>query len=39
VIGGVPQFAVSALVLVLLLYTVVLVGAVLPSARTAVESA
>ena len=39
VIGGVPQFAVSALVLVLLLYTVVLVGALLPSARTVAESA
>lgn len=39
VIGGVPKFAVSALVLVLLLYTVVLVGALLPSARTVAESA
>jgi hypothetical protein len=39
VIGGVPKFSVSALVLVLLLYTVVLVGALLPSARTVPESA
>ena len=39
VIGGVPKFAVSALVLVLLLYTVVLVGALLPSGRAAAESA
>jgi hypothetical protein len=39
VMGGVPKFAVSALVLVLLLYTVVLVGALLPGARTVPESA
>jgi hypothetical protein len=39
VIGGVPKFAVSALVLVLLLYAVVLVGALLPGARTVPESA
>jgi hypothetical protein len=39
VMGGVPKFAVSALVSVLLLYTVVLVGALLPDARTVPESA
>ena len=39
VIGGVPKFAVSSLVLVLLLYTVVLIGAMLPEARTVPESA
>jgi hypothetical protein len=39
VIGGVPKFAVSALVLVLLLYLVVLIGALLPSGRTVPESA
>jgi hypothetical protein len=39
VIGGVPKFAVSALVLVLLLYTVLLVGALLPGVRTVPESA
>ena len=39
VIGGVPKFAVSALVLVLLLYVVVLIGALLPSGRTVPESA
>jgi hypothetical protein len=39
VIGGVPKFAVSALVLVLLLYTVVLIGALLPRGRTVPESA
>ena len=39
VIGGVPQFAVSALVLVLVLYTVVLIGAFLPGGRTVPESA
>ena len=39
VIGGVPKFAVSALVLVLLLYTVVLIGAFLPGGRTVPESA
>ena len=39
VIGGVPKFAVSALVLVLLLYVVVLIGALLPGGRTVPESA
>jgi len=39
VIGGVPKFAVSALVLVLLLYTVVLIGAFLPGRRPVPESA
>ena len=39
VIGGVPKFAVSALVLVLLLYTVVLIGALWPGGRTVPESA
>jgi hypothetical protein len=39
VIGGVPKFAVSVLVLVLLLYAVVLIGALLPGARTVPESA
>ena len=39
VIGGVPKFAVSALVLVLLLYAVVLIGALLPGGRTVPESA
>jgi hypothetical protein len=39
VIGGVPKFAVSALVVVLLLYTVVLIGALLPGGRTVPESA
>jgi hypothetical protein len=39
VIGGVPKSAVSALVLVLLLYLVVLIGALLPSGRTVPESA
>lgn len=39
VIGGVPKFAVSALVLALLLYTVVLIGALLPGGRTVPESA
>ena|SRR2546425_1292132 len=39
VIGGVPKFAVSALVLVLLLYTVVLIGAFLPGGRPVPESA
>jgi hypothetical protein len=37
--GGVPKFAVSALVLVLLLYLVVLIGALLPAGRTVPESA
>ena len=39
VIGGVPKFAVSALVLVLLLYVVVLIGTLLPAGRTVPESA
>ena len=39
VVGGVPKFAVSALVLVLLLYTVVLIGAFLPGGRAVPESA
>jgi hypothetical protein len=39
VIGGVPKFAVSALVLVLLLYAVVLIGALLPGGRAVPESA
>ncbi len=39
VIGGVPKLAVSALVLVLLLYSVVLIGAFLPGGRTVPESA
>ena len=39
VIGGVPKFAVSALVLVLLLYAVVLIGTLLPAGRTVPESA
>jgi hypothetical protein len=39
VIGGVPKFAVSALVLVLLLYVVVLIGTLLPAGRTVAESA
>ncbi len=39
VIGGVPKVAISALVLVLLLYAVVLIGALLPGGRTAPESA
>jgi hypothetical protein len=39
VIGGVPKFAVSALVMVLALYAVVLIGALLPGARTVPESA
>ena len=39
VIGAVPKFAVSSLVLVLLLYTVVLIGALLPGGRTVPESA
>jgi hypothetical protein len=36
---GVPKFAVSALVLVLLLYVVVLIGTLLPAGRTVPESA
>jgi hypothetical protein len=39
VIGGVPKFAVSALVLALLLYSVVLLGGLLPSTRSVPESA
>ena len=37
--GGVPHFAVSSLVLALLLYAAVAVGALLPVWRTAPESA
>ena len=37
--GGVPKVAVSALVLHLLLYAVVLIGAFLPAGRTVPESA
>ena len=37
--GGVPKVAVSALVLVLLLYVVVMIGAFLPAGRTVPESA
>jgi hypothetical protein len=37
--AGVPKFAVSALVLVLLLYGVVLIGTLLPAGRTVPESA
>ena len=36
VVGGTPQFAVSALVLVLFLYAVVAVGALMPERRTSV---
>ena len=39
VLGGVPKFAVSALVLVLLLDTVVLIGAFLPGGRSVPQSA
>jgi hypothetical protein len=39
VIGGVPKLAVSTLVLSLLLYSVVLAGTLLPSARRIPESA
>jgi len=39
VIGGVPKFAVSAVVLALLLHSVVLLGSVLPSSRSVPESA
>ena len=39
VIGGVPKFAVSALVLVLALYAVVLIGALWPAGRAVPESA
>ena len=38
VVGGLPAFAVSALVLALLLYATVGVGALLPTARTVPES-
>jgi hypothetical protein len=36
VVGGTPQFAISALVLVLFLYAAVAVGALMPERRTAV---
>ena len=39
VVGGLPAFAVSALVLALLLYATVGVGALLPGARAVPESA
>ena len=39
VVGGVPHFAVSSLVLVLVLYGAAAVGALLPGGRTAPESA
>jgi hypothetical protein len=39
VIGGVPNVAISALVLVLLLDTAVLIGALLPGGRAVPESA
>jgi hypothetical protein len=39
VIGGVPKFAVSALILALLLHSVVLLGGVLPGTRGVPESA
>ena len=39
VVGGVPQFAVSSLVLALLLYGMLALGAVLPRGRTVPESA
>jgi hypothetical protein len=39
VVGGVPQFAVSSLVLVLLLYGAIAVGVLLPRGRTLPESA
>jgi hypothetical protein len=39
VIGGVPKVGISALVLVLLLYMFVLIGALLPGGRIAPESA
>jgi len=39
VVGGVPQFAVSSLVLALLLYGALALGAVLPRGRTIPESA
>ena len=39
VVGGVPHFAVSSLVLALVLYGAVAVGALLPRGRTVPESA
>jgi len=39
VVGGVPQFAVSSLILVLLLYGAMAVGAMLPRGRSVPESA
>jgi hypothetical protein len=39
VVGGVPKFAVSALVLALALYMIVLIGALLPGSRAVPESA
>jgi hypothetical protein len=39
VIGGVPKLAVSALVVALLLYSVVLLGGLLPSTRSVPDSA
>ena len=39
VVGGVPAFAVSSLVLALVLYGAVAVGALLPRGRTVPESA
>jgi hypothetical protein len=39
VVGGVPHFAVSSLVLALLLYAAVAVGALMPLGRTIPESA
>ena len=39
VVGGVPHFAVSSLVLALLLYAAVAVGALIPLGRTVPESA
>lgn len=39
VVGGVPQFAVSSLVLALLLYGALALGAVLPRVRAVPESA
>ena len=39
VVGGVPALAISALVLALLLYGAVVIGALLPRSRTVPESA
>ncbi len=39
VVGGVPQVAVSSLVLILVLYAAIAVGALLPAWRAATESA